>query len=325
MAASRGRRFPFGIVAASWLAAVLTAGATPTIRAADSPPAQLGVELPTIGIIFREFGFRWRVTFQTYFSSEVMKDIRDDLHASYVRTGWIPDWIAREQRHQRAWNSEDEAMRSICGSGLHAMIIVPAVTQDSQGIDHLLENVRLFFTRYTRREPGCIAWAEIGNENDLPANGYRDVRSYASYYARVAPIVASFGVPVITSGASGEDRSWTANLAAILAGLPSPPPVDGFGFHPYGVAASEMNAAVTAMRTAAAMGKSLLPAVYVTEIGEKTPAALYATLLALARATPAVTIYEYRAQPGEDPRYALKDNPQLYAAAQRAWTAAFSP
>jgi hypothetical protein len=320
--ASRGRRFPFGIVVASWLAALLTAGTTSTMRIADSSPAQLGIELPTIGIIFRQFGWRWRLTFQTYFSSQVMKDIRDNLHAGYVRTGWIPDWIARE--HHRAWYSEDEAMRSICGSGLHAMIIVPAVAQDSQGIDHLLENVRLFFTRYTRREPGCIKWAEIGNENDLPANGYRDVRSYASYYATVAPIVASFGIPVITSGASGEDRPWTASLAAILVGLPSPPPVDGFGFHPYGVPATEMNAAVMAMRTAAARGNAPIPPVYVTEIGERSPDALYEALVDLARATPAVTIYEYRAQPGEDRRYALKDNPQLYAAVQSAWTAAFS-
>ena len=293
-------------------------------KAADSAPARLGVELPTIGIIFRQFGWRWRASFETYFSSQVMKDIRDNLHASYVRTGWIPDWIAREQRRHRAWRSEDEAMRSICGSGLHAMIIVPREGQDAAGAEHLLENVRLFFARYTRREPGCITWAEIGNESDLSANGYRDVRAYGAYYARVAPIVGSFGVRVITSGVSGEDRPWTAALASMIARLPSPPPVDGFGFHPYGVAVSEMSAAVMAMRTAAAAGSDLLPPVYVTEIGEKSPDALYRALLELARATPAVTIYEYRAQPGEDPRYALKENPQLYAAAQNAWTAAFS-
>jgi hypothetical protein len=316
-------RFLLGIVAASWLAALLAASASQATRAADAPPAQLGIELPTIGIIFRDFGWRWRVSFETYFSSQVMKDIRDNLHASYVRTGWIPDWIAREQRRHRAWRSEDEAMRSICGSGLHAMILVPGEAQDASGSEHLLENVRLFFARYTRREPGCVIWAEIGNENDLPANGYRDVRSYASYYARVAPIVASFGVHVITSGASGEDRPWIADLAGILSRLPSPPPIDGFGFHPYGVAASEMSAAVMAMRAAAATGSGL-PPVYVTEIGEKSPDALYTALVDLARVTPAVTIYEYRAQPGEDPRYGLKENPQLYAAAQHAWTAAYA-
>jgi hypothetical protein len=319
---STGYRLVLGIVAASFLAAASARATQPS--AAASHPAQLGVELPTIGIIFRDYGWRWRVTFENFFSSKVMNDIRDNLHASYVRTGWIPDWIARERRHHRAWRGEDEAMRSICGSGLHVMIIVPNEAQDALGSDHLLENVRLFFARYARREPGCIAWAEIGNENDLPANGYRDVRSYASYYARVAPIVGSFGVRVITSGASGEDRSWTEDLAATLARLPSPPPVDGFGFHPYGVPASEMNAAVMAMRTAAATGNGPLPPVYVTEIGEKSPDALFRTLLDLSRATPAITIYEYRAQPGEDPRYALKENPQLYAAAQKAWTAAFS-
>lgn len=314
------RRLLRSVVAASTLALIAAYPGTP--EPAQSGVAVLGIELPTIGIIFRQFRWRWHVTFESYFSSQVMKEIRDDLHADYVRTGWIPDWVAREERRHRAWHNEDETMHSICGSGLHAMIVVPREGQDARGTDHLLENVRLFFERYTRREPGCIAWAEIGNENDLPSNGYSDVRAYASYYARVAPIVASFGIRVITSGCSGEDRPWTHTLAAILRSLAVPPP-DGFGYHPYGVPALQMNEALAAMRKAAADDGSA-PPVYVTEIGESSPDALYQTLVALARLTPAVTIYEYRAQPGEDPRYALKGNPQLYAAAQRAWTAAFS-
>ncbi len=316
------RRLLLSIAAGSTLALIGTSPGTP--QPAQSGVAALGIELPTIGIIFREFRWRWRVTFDTYFNAQVMKEIRDDLHADYVRTGWIPDWVAREERRHRAWHNEDEAMHSICSSGLHAMIVVPREGEDARGTDHLLQNIRLFFERYTRREPGCIAWAEIGNENDLPSNGYSDVRSYASYYARVAPIVVSFGIRVITSGCSGEDRPWTHNLATILRTLAGPPPVDGFGYHPYGVPATQMSEALLAMRKAAASDVGSLPSVYVTEIGESSPEALYQTLVELVRVTPAVTIYEYRAQPGEDARYSLKGNPRLYAAAQRAWTAAFS-
>ena len=39
----------------------------------------------------------------------------------------------------------------------------------------------------------------------------------------------------------------------------------------------------------------------------------------LARLTPTITIYEYMAQPNENPEYGLKNDPELYQAVQRAW------
>jgi hypothetical protein len=58
--------------------------------------------------------------------------------------------------------------------------------------------------------------------------------------------------------------------------------------------------------------------VYVTEIGEKKPADLYAAIVNLWTATPAIALYDYRSQPGDEPGYAIKDNPGLYDAVVRA-------
>ncbi|HEY1654053.1 MAG TPA: hypothetical protein VGF86_02940, partial [Candidatus Tumulicola sp.] len=153
-----------------------------------------------------------------------------------------------------------------------------------------------------------------------PSNGFANVQSYAAYYERVAPIVASFGVPVITSGTSGKDLPWTATLAAILrAGTPRAP-VSGYGFHPYGIAPENMAQATFEVRRVAGTpaGESPPPA-YVTEIAQERAADLYATIVDLARATPTMTLYEYLPQPGEDPKYGLKNNPALYHAVLRAW------
>ncbi|MGA8097183.1 MAG: hypothetical protein WB810_00840 [Candidatus Cybelea sp.] len=62
-----------------------------------------------------------------------------------------------------------------------------------------------------------------------------------------------------------------------------------------------------------------IPQVYVTEIGQKRADDLYQTIVNLARLTPTITIYEYMAQPNENPEYGLKNNPELYQAVQRAW------
>lgn len=246
-----------------------------------------------------------------------MQDIRDNLHASYVRTGWIPSRLRFEVYR---WRREDDGMDVICDAGLHVMAIVPSPKDDDRGETDLLDSVREFFARYERRDPGCIRYAEISNEADLPVNRFADVGAYAAYYAKAAPIVASFGVPVITSGVSGKDLPWTFALAGLLRGVNAP--VSGYGFHPYGVTISDLASATLAMaRAAGALPNGTLPNVYVTEIGQSNARDLYATIVNLARATPALTIYEYQAQPGEDPRYGLKDNPALYAAVQRAWTA----
>jgi hypothetical protein len=211
-------------------------------------------------------------------------------------------------------------MDMICGSGLRMMVILPSPVagKDRELRTDLVASVREFFARYTAREPDCIRYAEVGNESDLPKNGFTDVMDYAAYYRDVAPIVASFHVPVITTGVSGENLDWTAELANQLYAWKSP--VSGYGFHPYGVNPASMADAVVATRKAAgALESGSLPSVYVTEMGESNARDLYAAIVNLARVTPAITIYEYQAQPGEDPRYGLKNNPSLYAAVQQAW------
>lgn len=276
-----------------------------------APIAQLGVEIPTLG-----GGNWWTVTRKRYISPATMQDIRDNLHASYVRTGWIP---ARLRFERYRWRREDDGMDVICNAGLHVMVILPSPKDDAAGSDELVANVREFFARYTQRNPGCIRFAEIANEADLRENHFADVDAYAAYYAKVAPIAASFQIPAITSGVSGKDLPWTYALAQLLrkAGVP----VSGFGFHPYGVAVADLAAATLDVARAAAPPHGLPPNVYVTEIGQSNARDLYQTIVNLAAVTPALTIYEYAAQPGEDARYGLKNNPALYAAVQRAWSA----
>jgi hypothetical protein len=78
--------------------------------------------------------------------------------------------------------------------------------------------------------------------------------------------------------------------------------------------------AMSEMRVAVGLtADGAVPEVYVTEIGQQRPSDLYQTIVNLAHLTPTITIYEYLAQPDENPEYGLKNNPALYGAVQRAW------
>lgn len=297
------------------LAAIVSAIALPapagTARPASTRPAvaRLGIELPTLG------GANWFTAIRgRYFSASVMRDIRDGLQLDYVRTGWVPGRLAFEKVR---WYREDQGMDAICSAGLKLMIIVPGLGKDRYGeLVDPTENVREFFDRYTQREFGCIAYAEIANEADLPKNGFSGVDAYADYYARVAPIVAAYRIPVITTGTSGEDIPWTAALAVRLR--QSGAPVSGYGFHPYGIAPAGMAAALQQVGRAAAADGSRPPPVYVTELGERQAGDLYEAIVSLAGVTPAVTLYEYLPQTGEDPNYAIASDAGRYRAVQRA-------
>jgi hypothetical protein len=302
------------MVARALCIALLLSATVSGVAPPAAPVAALGIELRGLG------GPRWGLAKKLFFNADVMHDIRDNLHATYVRTGWLPDWLKLEKRR---WLREDHDMDAICSSGLRLMLIVPGPKEDRDGRDDLVDNIDEFLNRYTAREPGCIAWAEIANEADLASNGFKDVRDYAAYCERVVPIVARYDVPVITSGTSGKDKPWTTALASLLANASPNVAVAGFGFHPYGVRAAAMAQATVEMRQAAELGSGwrpgdILPAVWITEIGKSNADELYATIVDLAYATPAVTIYEYRSDGGEDPQYALIDNPPLYKAVAAA-------
>jgi hypothetical protein len=286
--------------------ALLCAGATP-----PTPPrlAQLGIEFSGIQRL-------------KDYDARSLADVRDNLHVSYLRTGWIPGWLKYDKT---PWQREDRAMHRLCGAGLKAMIITPSPKDDRKGVDHLVQNIGDFFARYTRREPGCIAYAEIGNENDLPQNSFAGVQEYARFYMRVAPLAAKDGITVITTGTSGKDLPWTYALASMLRTAPANVPVGNFGFHPYGVEPSQMASAVAEMRAAAASGLGRPCEIYVTEIGEKDPQRLYDAIVTLAHATPAITVFEYERQPAEEVGFSLKDNPALYDAMQRAWKRLANP
>ncbi|MGB8965728.1 MAG: hypothetical protein WCB99_08820 [Candidatus Cybelea sp.] len=298
--------------------AVSTAAGNPQTQATPAPGiAELGVALPAVG------GRRWPRILKNYYNPAVMEDIRDNLHATYVRTGWIPDGLAWETHR---WRREDQGLDAICSAGLRVMIIVPPPQDDKKGEEDLAANITEFFARYTAREFGCLRWAEIANEADLRANGFADVKEYAAFYQRIAPTVAGFGVKVITTGTSGSDLPWTITLASLLRQAEPSPPVSGFGFHPYGVLPAYLPRAMSEMRVAVGLtADGTVPKVYVTEIGQQRPADLYQTIVNLAHLTPTITIYEYLAQPNESPEYGLKNNPALYEAVQRAWATISEP
>ncbi|HEY1429550.1 MAG TPA: hypothetical protein VGF18_08250 [Candidatus Tumulicola sp.] len=300
--------------AVALLVVLTSASAAARSQTAPSPSspahAELGIQLTAVG------GGRWLQVRKEFFLPAVMHDIRDNLHATFVRIGWFPNSLKYEKI---PWRREDQALDTICSSGLHVMFLLPSPKDDPKGNDDIERASGAFLDRYTHREFGCIRWVEAGNESDLTVNGFSSVDDYAAFYEKMAPIVVQYGVKIVTTGISGDDRAWTQRLAALLRSSQADPQVDGYGFHPYGVPPARMASATLAMRQAAgAADGDALPDVYVTEIGEKKPADLYAAIVNLWTATPAIALYDYRSQPGDEPGYAIKDNPGLYDAVVRA-------
>ena len=186
-----------------------------TALAARSAPAerpviaQLGINLPTMGIVYWASGRNWRWSVANYFSPAVMSEIKNTLHADYVRTGFIPDWVHRERP---AWQREDRVMDDACHAGLGVMVIVPT-GNDKLGTDDLAVTAGAFFTRYTVREKNCKLVAEIGNEDNLT----KSPQAYAAIFESEAPEIRKLGVPVIASGTSELDVRWTRAVSALIA------------------------------------------------------------------------------------------------------------
>jgi hypothetical protein len=202
------------------------------------------------------------------------------------------------------------------------MVIIPQPSYASSWTD-LLNSVNAFFGRYTQREVGCLMWAEVWNEaNDLSG---MTASTYATDYEAIAPIVNAYGVQLITSGVSYPTvagfESWTSTVEQAITAAGSP--VRGYGVHPYNFAPTSMATVVADVASAAATTDRF---VWVTEIGEdlsddSNAAADLTTLINnLAQATPSITIYEYKSQPGESTTgWGLVDNPTMYAAVASAF------
>jgi hypothetical protein len=267
--------------------------------------AQLGINLPTMGIVYWAAGHNWRWTLTNYFSAAVMSEIKNALHADYVRTGFIPDWVNRERPK---WLHEDRVMDDACRAGLGVMVIVPT-GNDKLGSDDMAGTTGAFFARYTAREKNCKLVAEIGNEDNLT----KTPEAYAAIFESEAPKIRKLGVPVIASGTSELDVRW----ARAVSGLIAPLVPDGYGFHPYDVPPERMQKDIATMSSA--IGAQGLSRIYITEYGSQDAAALSSAILTLDT-QPAVTVYEYRCQPNDDTcKYGLKDNPALFDAVARAF------
>jgi hypothetical protein len=278
-----------------------------------------------------------------------MQDIKNNLHADYVRTGWIYGWAHDENTKPNGVNSgscpgssttyrtadttfcyEARAIKNACDNGLSVMVIVPpGDPTDSTQNSAILTQVKNFFQKFTGYDSeigynwnGCIKWAEIANEQNIttPYSGNAD--SYSYYYTSAANYIGTIAannnvtIGVITSGTSGEDTQWTQRLSWDL-GQPAPTdraPVAGFGYHPYNISPANVASTVQAMQTAAYPSEWPNPicgnqtCIYVTEVGETSATSLLATVENLNRVTPTVTIFEYRATPGDtQSMYALEN------------------
>jgi hypothetical protein len=281
-----------------------------TVLAARSAPAErpvaarVGINVPTMGIVYWAAGHNWRWTVANYFSPAVMSEIKNTLHADYVRTGFVPDWVHRERPK---WQREDRVMDDACGAGLGVMVIVPT-GDDKLGSDDLATTVGAFFTRYAAREKNCKLIAEIGNEDNLTTSP----QAYAAIFESLAPEIRAMGVPVITSGTSELDTRWIRKVCDLIGALPT-----GYGFHPYDVAPDRMQSAIAGMASSTAT--QALDRIYITEYGSSDAATLTNAIRNLD-SQPGVTIYEYRCQPSDEScKYGLKDNPPLYKAVQNAF------
>jgi hypothetical protein len=290
------------------LAIALFTTAVPAVRSspAERPAiAQVGINVPTMGIVYWAAGHNWRWTLANYFSAAVMGEIKNALHADYVRTGFIPDWVNRERPK---WLHEDRVMDDACRAGLGVMVIVP-IGDDKLGAGDLAATVGEFFTRYAAREKNCKLVAEIGNEDNLITSP----QAYAATFNSLAPGIRKRGVPVITSGTSELDVRWVRAVSGLIA----PPAPDGYGFHPYDVPPVRMQMDIATIAAAVAIHDP--SRISITEYGSSDATTLSNAILTLD-SQPAITVYEYRCQPnGESCKYALKDNPALFEAVARAF------
>lgn len=288
----------------------ILSGSAPVGATGQFNPVYLGVNLPTMGIVYG--GYTWSYTQQNYFTPAIFQDIKSNLTADFIRTDWVPNWVYGEPVR---WQREDVTMDGACSHGLGVLVIVPPPSYDSRGINDELQIVQAFFARYTLREPGCRIWAEIENEADR----FYSVQQYAAYYEQVVPIIRqykAYGIRIITSGTSGLDIPWTGTLSKMLSS-DSAAHVDGYGFHPYGVNPVGVGGAASQEQQATAADPA---PVYITEMGETTTTDLFNAINSAYRFVPFISLYTYKNGPNDPPpSYGLVNNTALYNTAKNAF------
>lgn len=270
-------------------------------------------------------------SYDAFYSPAVMNDIKNNLGADYVRLGFIPDWMGANGNAAETCNGatttttaasrfciEDKVLQNACNAGLNVLILTqlysPNGNQENTDSNTIITQ---FFNEMTNHYPGCIKWAELGNEADLdvaPLNG--DMGAYATYYEEVASHVESHTeISLITAGTSGVNVQWVKNVGyyVIMPPPDSRPRVDGIGVNPYGTAPADMASAM-ASQISTLPGRFPNPLCnnatcpYATEVGETSAGDLIQSVENLDKNTPIITVYNYHAVPGDlNPNMALKN------------------
>lgn len=295
-------------------AAQTRAAATQAIVGESNHPQEwVGVEVPILG----GAGSGTSTTSSLY-GPAAMSDIKNNLGADYVRTGWVPDHVNAESSRSIRWIDEDYTIDAACQAGLHVMTIVPPHWEDSNGEGDYLSMISEYFTRYTQREPtGCLLWAEYDNEpnlnNNSGPNSYANVNDYANWFETANPYLNSYGLRVITGGTSGVADSWNKSLYGLLSA--SGVTVTSYGYHPYDVPSP-----VTAQNESAKVNEFISDttnSIYnydLTEVGETSASnesnIIYDSNYCFGNS---LTIYTYSSLSSSDP-FSLVTHSALYSA-----------
>jgi hypothetical protein len=271
---------------------------------------------------------------ETQWSTKTLNDIRNNLHADYIRTRWDYQFWLNENQD---WAEEDAALKNVCNDGIpigimlpgpdEALDATPAVTYATLGAA-----IGAFFARYTAAGTGRAActfmYAELGSEENL---GQSTPAEYSSYYKIVAPYIVPYkayiydglvpagpsGVKFTGSPAHLTGIAWTQQVAPNINAVPVADAPSAYGIDPYGTMVSDLAGAMTTIADAASTSQVPVSTgsggVAVTEIGmddcdNEPPNCttgpqpgnhdMLDTLSDFGGVVPFVTVYEYSARTG---------------------------
>jgi hypothetical protein len=319
-----------------------------------SGPTTFGLDIPIMDIqapcssktvsTITSIGEEWQCMFSTYYPESIFADIRNNLNALFVRTGWsYGEYLADGAT---TYNSAvDTIIGRACKHGLGTLLIIyPPSSVTPQSIENETIAVESALQEDETANPGCIFWTELDNEPNLLKDKaiHADLSLYEEWYENLAPTLTDeLELPVITGGTSGFDsgncpapgpsgppgdgqeicgKIWVYWLSQAFEPPSVRPPVDCYGFHPYD-AVGEM---VYAMQIMDGAPTGLPRPICVTEIGNSTASTLETIIGNLDTLTPLLSVYEYEQTDGETGNLWLVSYPDrtqtaLYAAVQAAF------